>query len=43
MYCRQIGTTSELKAREIEGAVVKTFNTQDEVAFRIEKMVALMH
>ncbi len=32
----QIGTTSELKAREIEGAVVKTFNTQDEAALELK-------
>lgn len=32
----QIGTTSELKAREIEGTVVKTFNTQDEAALELK-------
>lgn len=32
----QIGTTGEMKARSIEGAVVKTFNTQDEAALELK-------
>lgn len=32
----QIGTTGEMKARTVEGATVKTFNTQDEAALELK-------
>ncbi len=32
----QIGTTGEMRARKVEGATVKTFNTQDEAALELK-------
>lgn len=32
----QIGTTGEMKARTVEGATVRTFNTQDEAALEVK-------
>lgn len=32
----QIGTTGEMKARSVEGAIVTTFNTQDEAALELK-------